>query len=141
MVLDECIPNPAPRDAAERAVDRTLAWAARCRAAATRDDQALFGIVQGSLFPDLRERCARALVAMDFPGYAIGGLSVGEDRAAMDDCVEATMEHLPPGPAAVPDGRRRAARPGRVGGSGRGPLRLRAADAQRPERVDPRPRA
>jgi queuine tRNA-ribosyltransferase len=95
MVLDECIPNPAPRDAAERAVDRTLAWAERCRAAATRDDQALFGIVQGSLFSDLRERCARALVAMDFPGYAIGGLSVGEDRAAMDDCVEATMEHLP----------------------------------------------
>jgi len=95
MVLDECIGNPAPRDAAERAVERTLAWARRCRDAATRPDQALFGIVQGSLFPDLRKSCAEALVDMDFPGYAIGGLSVGEERDAMDAMVSATIDSLP----------------------------------------------
>jgi queuine tRNA-ribosyltransferase len=95
MVLDECIPNPASRGRAERAVRRTLDWAARCRQAATRDDQALFGIVQGSLYPDLRETCARELVGMDFPGYAVGGLSVGEDRPTMDAAVSATVDHLP----------------------------------------------
>jgi queuine tRNA-ribosyltransferase len=95
MVLDECIPNPATRERAESAVRRTLDWALRCREAATRDDQAQFGIVQGSLYPDLREMCARELVQMDFPGYAVGGLSVGEDRSTMDAAVAATVGHLP----------------------------------------------
>lgn len=81
MVLDECPPWPAERAAVAAATDRTLAWAARAREAwAGRSDgpDALFGIVQGGVHRDLRERCAQQLAALDFPGYAIGGVSVGE---------------------------------------------------------------
>jgi len=79
MMFDECTPYPADEVLAEGGVRRTLAWAERCaRAHARKDEQALFAIVQGSVYPRLRERCAAALVAMDLPGYAIGGVSVGE---------------------------------------------------------------
>jgi queuine tRNA-ribosyltransferase len=79
MMFDECTPYPADEALAESGVRRTLAWAERClRAHARPREQALFAIVQGSVYPRLRERCAAALVAMDLPGYAIGGVSVGE---------------------------------------------------------------
>jgi queuine tRNA-ribosyltransferase len=79
MMFDECTPYPADEVLAESGVRRTLAWAERCmRAHARPKEQALFAIVQGSVYPRLRERCAAALVAMDLPGYAIGGVSVGE---------------------------------------------------------------
>ncbi len=80
MALDEC---PEPLDYAYNveALERTHRWAERCREAHRRDDQALFGIVQGGVFPDLRRRSAAFLTALDFPGYAIGGLSVGEPKA------------------------------------------------------------
>ncbi len=79
MAFDECTPYPASRELAGRGVRRTLQWMERClRAHARPDDQALFGIVQGSTYSELREACAASLVALDCPGYAIGGVSVGE---------------------------------------------------------------
>jgi queuine tRNA-ribosyltransferase len=83
MCLDECPPADTPPDYLRVAVDRTLLWAERCRAAHRRADQALFAIVQGGTDLDLRARCARALTALDFPGYALGGFSVGETPAQM----------------------------------------------------------
>jgi queuine tRNA-ribosyltransferase len=90
MALDEC-PEPDHRAVNEAAIDRTHAWAERCLTAKSRSDQALFGILQGGIFPDLRERSAKTIAAMDFPGIAIGGLSVGEskqDMLAMLDVVD-----------------------------------------------------
>ncbi len=96
MAFDECVPYPCERDRAEQAMERTIAWAERCRKAHGRpDDQALFAIVQGSVFDDLRVECARRLVEMDFPGYAIGGVSVGEGDALMYRVLEVTVPHLP----------------------------------------------
>ena len=80
MVLDECLPSLAPRIAAAAAVERTTAWARRSLEARGDRSLALFGIVQGAVDPELRERSARDLLALDFEGYAVGGLSVGEDR-------------------------------------------------------------
>ncbi len=94
MVLDECAP-PDDYDYNVRALARTHAWAERCKAAHTRGDQALFGIVQGGVFPDLREQSARFLTGLDFPGYAIGGLSVGETKAQMHAMLESTLPLLP----------------------------------------------
>ncbi len=94
MVLDECAP-PTDYEYNVRALRRTHAWAERCKAAHTRPDQALFGIVQGGIFPDLREQSARFLVALDFPGYAIGGLSVGETKAEMHATLDVTLPALP----------------------------------------------
>ncbi len=82
MAFDEC-PPPKDRATVEAAVARTHAWAARCREAHRRTDQALFGIVQGGVFRDLREASAAYLTSLDFPGYAIGGLAVGESKAEM----------------------------------------------------------
>ncbi len=93
MALDEC-PPPTERPAVESAVRRTHAWAERCRAAQRRPDQSLFGIVQGGVFPDLRERSAAFLVSLEFPGLAIGGLSVGESKEemyAMLDLLDSVM--------------------------------------------------
>jgi len=79
MAFDECTPYPASFEQAASGVRRTLRWMQRCARAHERtQDQALFGIVQGSVYPELREQCAAELVAMDLPGYAIGGVSVGE---------------------------------------------------------------
>jgi queuine tRNA-ribosyltransferase len=83
MCLDECPPADTPADYLRVAVERTTLWAERCRAAHTRADQALFAIVQGGTDLALRGRCARALVALDFPGYALGGFSVGETPTQM----------------------------------------------------------
>ena len=82
MAFDEC-PPPTDRDVVRRALGRTHAWAVRCVAAKTRADQALFGIVQGGIFRDLREESARFLLELDLPGYAVGGLAVGESKAEM----------------------------------------------------------
>ena len=94
MVLDECAP---PSDYAYNveALRRTHLWAERCLAAHSRPDQALFGIVQGGIFDDLRAESARVLTGMGFPGYAIGGLSVGESKAEMWRTLDALMPHLP----------------------------------------------
>ena len=78
MCFDECIPYPATRDYAGKSVRTTLDWAARCRAEPRAPGQLLFGIVQGSVWRDLRETCARELAAIGFDGYAVGGVSVGE---------------------------------------------------------------
>ena len=78
MCLDECPPHDVPLEKMKDAVDRTTNWAARCRDAQKRDDQALFGIVQGGTDQKMRERSAEGLLPLEFPGYAIGGLSVGE---------------------------------------------------------------
>ncbi len=94
MPLDIC-PSPDQRDEVQRAVRLTNQWAVRAKEAHTREDQALFGIVQGGIFPDLREEAARFLVALDFPGYAIGGLSVGETKDAMYTTLEHTLPLLP----------------------------------------------
>ncbi|MHB8763257.1 MAG: tRNA guanosine(34) transglycosylase Tgt [Deferrisomatales bacterium] len=96
MAFDECIPYPADRPYVARSVDRTLRWAERCLAAHQRPgDQALFGIVQGSVFAEERERCARALVELGFPGYAVGGVSVGEGHDLMKLAVEQSEPFLP----------------------------------------------
>jgi len=94
MCLDECA-EPLDRKYNEEAVARTHAWAARCKAAQSRTDQALFGIVQGGIFPDLRIASARTLAKIDFPGYAIGGLSVGETKAEMYATLDVTTPELP----------------------------------------------
>ena len=94
MPLDIC-PPPDDREAVEEAVRLTNRWAVRAREAHTRPDQALFGIVQGGIFPDLRREAAEFLVDLDFPGYAIGGLSVGETKEQMYATLEETIPHLP----------------------------------------------
>jgi len=95
MAFDECVPYPCERSYAEEALARTHRWEKRCLEARTRDDQWLFGIVQGSSFEDLRQQSARELVSMDFPGYAIGGLSVGEGLEVMDRVLGWTAHLLP----------------------------------------------
>ncbi len=95
MCFDECAPFPSDHDYAVRAMERTHRWAERCLAAHTRADQALFGIVQGSTYADLRVQSAKTLVAMDFPGYGIGGLSVGEPKPVMYDMLEQIMPFMP----------------------------------------------
>ncbi len=94
MAFDEC-PPPYDRAYNERALERTHRWAERSLKAHTRRDQALFGIVQGGVFPDLRERSARFLTSLDFQGYAIGGLSVGETKAEMYRMIEIVNDILP----------------------------------------------
>lgn len=96
MQLDECVSLPASGDAIERGMELSLRWAERCKTAfGERPEQALFGIVQGGDRPLLRERSARALKAMNFKGYAVGGLAVGEPQAVMMAMLEATCPHLP----------------------------------------------
>ena len=115
MAFDECTEHPAERQRAKDSMDLTLRWARRSqtyfeahkdevpwRCGGANDDrrpipgyQSLFGIVQGGMYPDLRRECAERLVEMDFPGYAIGGLSVGEPRPTTYEIVEATLPHLP----------------------------------------------
>jgi len=98
MVLDECTPFPATRDEAKASLDLSMRWAERSKtafAAMGAPGQALFGIVQGSVYPDLREESARALIDIGFPGYAVGGLAVGEGQEAMFDMVEVTTAFLP----------------------------------------------
>ncbi len=94
MVLDECAP-PTQREYNEQALRRTHLWAERSQKAHGRPDQALFGIVQGGVFPDLREQSARFLIDLDFPGYAVGGLAVGETKEQMHAVLDLTDQLLP----------------------------------------------
>jgi queuine tRNA-ribosyltransferase len=100
MQLDVCPPYPAEEHVVSEAVRRSLAWAARCKAAHTREDQALFGIVQGGVYEKLRLASVEGLAEMDFPGYGIGGYSVGEPHELM-------LESLAPVAAALPADRPR----------------------------------
>ena len=95
MAFDECTPYPADYEYACRSMRLTTRWAKRCQAVHNREDQALFGIVQGGMYADLRQESAEQLVAMDFPGYAIGGLSVGEPKPLMYEVLEQTVPFLP----------------------------------------------
>lgn len=95
MVFDECAPYPCTYEYAVEALERTTRWAERCVKAHSREDQALFGIVQGSVFDDLRKRSALELVELDLPGYAIGGLSVGEPKELMYQMLDVTTDLLP----------------------------------------------
>ncbi len=95
MVLDHVVALPNSPEAVADATWRSVRWAERCQLAATREDQMLLAIVQGGLDHRLRRECARALVALDFPGYAVGGLSVGETPEEMVRTLEATVPELP----------------------------------------------
>lgn len=95
MAFDECIPYPADFEYAKKSTERTSRWAKRCLEAHTREDQSLFGIVQGGMYPELRKMSADALTEMDFAGYGIGGLSVGEPKSMMYDVLGETTCHLP----------------------------------------------
>jgi queuine tRNA-ribosyltransferase len=96
MVLDECTPFPATPDEARASMQLSMRWAERSRAAfRPRDGYGLFGIVQGSVYPDVREASAHALLRIGFDGYAIGGLAIGEGQATTFAVLDATMPHLP----------------------------------------------
>ncbi len=95
MAFDECPPHTASREEVLKAVKRTLRWAAECKIQPRAPGQMVFGIVQGTHHPDLRKKCAEELIAMDFDGYAIGGVSVGEPEPEMMKAVEISEPHLP----------------------------------------------
>ena len=95
MAFDVCSAWPCDEKTAREAMERTHRWALRCRQAHTRPDQALFGIVQGAFSRELRVESARALREMDFPGYGIGGLSVGEPKDLMYEMLDALMPEMP----------------------------------------------
>jgi queuine tRNA-ribosyltransferase len=100
MAFDECAPYPADRSYVEESMQMTARWLARCKEAwKDRENQALFGIMQGGMYKDLRRESAKMTVDMDLPGYAIGGLSVGEPKEIMidvlDDCAELLPEDKP----------------------------------------------
>ncbi|MCD8175802.1 MAG: tRNA guanosine(34) transglycosylase Tgt [Phascolarctobacterium sp.] len=95
MAFDECIPYPADFDYVEKSTSRTSHWAQRCLNAHTKTDQSLFGIIQGGMYPDLRRQSAEQLTALDFAGYGIGGLSVGEEKSLMYNILGKTTEWLP----------------------------------------------
>ena len=97
MVFDECIPYPAERSYIEASTRRSTRWAERSKQARQDPTAALFGIVQGGMDPDLRRQSAEQLMAIGFDGYALGGLSVGEEAAVMYDVMEATLPLLPAG--------------------------------------------
>ena len=96
MAFDQCPPLPADAETVHTAVDRTIRWAAACKDAHVRNDQALFGVVQGGLDLGERRRCAVALIELGFDGYAIGGLSVGESHEEMVEILEPVASLLPP---------------------------------------------
>lgn len=96
MCFDECAPYPASREYVKNSLERTTRWAKRCRMAHTnRDTQALFGIVQGGMYDDLREQSAKEITAIDFDGYAVGGLSVGEPKELMLQVLDNVTKFLP----------------------------------------------
>ena len=96
MCFDECAPYPAERKYVEKSMEMTTRWAKRCRDAHTnRDTLALFGIVQGGMYPDLRKKSAEDLIKIGFDGYAVGGLSVGEPKDIMLEVLDQTTPHLP----------------------------------------------
>ncbi len=95
MAFDECTAYPAEYNAVAKAMDRTHRWLERCIKSKTREDQALFGIVQGGLYADLRTESAKVIASMDLPGNAIGGLSVGEPKPLMNDMLDVVTPLLP----------------------------------------------
>ncbi|WP_099187765.1 tRNA guanosine(34) transglycosylase Tgt [Tepidibacter mesophilus] len=96
MAFDECAPYPASRDYVKNSLERTTRWAKRCKEAHhNTEKQALFGIVQGGMYKDLREQSAKEIMELDFPGYAVGGLSVGEPKELMYEVLEYTTPLLP----------------------------------------------
>lgn len=95
MSFDECIPYPATYTYAKESTERTLRWAARGKAVHQRSDQALFGIVQGGDYEDLRTMCAKELVKMDFDGYSIGGTSIGEPKEKCFEMIDYAIAYLP----------------------------------------------
>ena len=95
MVFDECTPYPSEKDVAEKSMELSMRWAERSKNAFSSTDNSLFGIVQGSIFPDLREISAKRLKEISFDGYAIGGLAVGEGQDQMLDVLKCTVPHLP----------------------------------------------
>ena len=95
MSFDECIPYPSDYDYVKRSVDRTIMWAKQGKEEHNKKDQALFGIVQGSTYEDLREYCAKELIKIGFDGYAIGGTSVGEDKKTHYKMLQDTIKWLP----------------------------------------------
>ena len=95
MAFDECIPYPSDYEYTRLSTERTSRWAKRCLAHHHSPTQGLFGIVQGGMYKDLRKKSCEDLVAMDFDGYGIGGLSVGESKDIMYDILEGTTPYLP----------------------------------------------
>lgn len=95
MAFDECVPYPADFDYAKKSTERTIRWLERCKKAMTAPHQGLFGIVQGGMHKELREWSARETVAMDLPGYAVGGLSVGEPKELMYEMLDYSTSLLP----------------------------------------------
>lgn len=95
MCFDDVVPYPCPYERAKAAMERSLVWAERCKRAHRRDDQLLFAITHGNVYEDLRRESTLRLVEMEFPGYAIGGLSVGEPKEKMFELVELSTEILP----------------------------------------------
>jgi len=104
MAFDECVKIPSPRDYVQKSCDRTFRWLQRCKAALTAYNQAddavnpgqmLFGINQGAIFPDLRVEHMKKIAELELPGYAIGGLAVGESHQEMYDTIEIVEEHMP----------------------------------------------
>ena len=95
MVFDECTAADSDYQTARKALDRTIRWAERCKEVHTREDQALFGIIQGNMYKDLRIESTKRTVEMDFPGIAIGGLSVGEPKHVMYDMIETIEPFMP----------------------------------------------
>ena len=97
MVLDVCPGSDAGREKQGEAMAFTARWAERCRSAHRDNGQHLFGIIQGGIYPELRRAAAEQITSLDFPGYAIGGLSLGEPKTLMWEVVETTVQYMPPG--------------------------------------------
>ena len=96
MAFDECAPYPADRDYVQKSLERTTRWLERCKEAHQNiENQSLFGIMQGGMYRDLREQSAKEIVALDLPGYAIGGLSVGEPKELMYEVLDYAVDFLP----------------------------------------------
>ena len=95
MAFDECVPYPASYEYARLSTERTQRWLIRCQRAMTSEHQGLFGIVQGGMYRELRERHAKEVIDLELPGYAIGGLSVGEPKDMMEEILSYTAELLP----------------------------------------------
>ncbi len=95
MAFDECTPYPSTHEYARNSLERTTRWAERCLKAHNRKDQAVFGIIQGGMYRDLREQSAKEITSLDFPGFAIGGLSVGEPKPLMYEVLDYTVPLMP----------------------------------------------
>mgnify|MGYP005802703127 FL=1 len=95
MAFDECCPYPSTYEYTKKSMERTTRWAARCKEAHKTENQGLFGIIQGGFYKDLREKSAKDLIELDFPGYAIGGISVGEPKEEFLDILKFTTPLMP----------------------------------------------